>query len=174
MVSVKTSTAGTIISGSMFDEEFNCLELESRRDARETAMQLLYALELSGNSVANVLRDLMPERQDPPPVVIFTRKLVQKAYNSREELDEYIKRYSANWKFNRIAIVDLIVMRIAICEFLYFHDVPPKVTIDEAIELVKQYSTLKSSGYINGILDAILLELKEQNKLPKTGRGMIE
>jgi transcription antitermination protein NusB len=158
----------------MFDEEFTCLLPESRRDARETAMQLLYALELSGNSLANVLRDLLPEQKNPTPAVAFTRKLVQKAYNSREELDEYIKRYSANWKFSRIAIVDLIVMRIAVCEFLYFYDVPPKVTIDEAIELVKQYSTQKSSGYVNGILDAILLELKEQNKLPKTGRGMIE
>lgn len=158
----------------MFDEEFTCLPPESRRDARETAMQLLYALEFSGNSVANVLRDLMPESKEPHPAVSFTRKLVEKAYSSREELDDYIKRYSANWKFSRIAIVDLVVMRIAICEFLYFYDVPPKVTIDEAIELVKQYSTLKSSGYINGILDAILLELKDQDKLPKTGRGMIE
>lgn len=158
----------------MFNEDFNCVPPQTRRDARETALQILYALELSGNSLSVVFRDLMPKCDELPPAVAFARKIIELTYNRREEYDAYIKRYSANWRFERIAILDRVIMRIAICEFIHFYDVPPKVTIDEAIELAKRFSTYKSSGYINGILDAILLELKEKKLVIKTGRGKLE
>ncbi|RPI01572.1 MAG: transcription antitermination factor NusB, partial [Calditrichaeota bacterium] len=135
--------------------------------------QVLYALELSGNSLNTVLKNLMPKCDEPPPALSFTKKIVEKTFNSREEFDQLIQRYSANWMFDRIAVLDLIIMRIAICEFLNFHDIPLKVSIDEALELAKKYSTHKSSGYINGILDAVLLELKAEQKISKTGRGMM-
>ena len=88
-----------------------------------------------------------------------------------DEFDGYIRQYSANWKFERIAMLDLLILRIAICEFIHFFDVPPKVTIDEAIELAKRFSTYKSSGFINGILDAVLLELRDKSIVVKKGRG---
>ncbi len=158
----------------MFNEDFICIPPQTRRDARETAVQILYALELSGYSLSVVFRDLVPKCENPPPAVAFAKKLVELTYDRREEYDTYIKQYSANWRFERIAILDLIIMRIAICEFIHFYDVPPKVTIDEAIELAKLFSTYKSSGYINGILDAIYLDLKEKNMVIKTGRGRME
>ncbi len=63
---------------------------------------------------------------------------------------------------------------MALCEFLYFEDIPTKVTINEAIELVKKFSTAKSGQFVNGILDASLYDLKSDDKIKKTGRGLIE
>ena len=71
-------------------------------------------------------------------------------------------------------MVDKLVMRMAICEFLHFFDIPHKVSIDEAIELSKRFSTEQSGRFVNGILDAILLELKNDNRLVKFGRGLQE
>ncbi len=155
----------------MFNEEFQCSPPQTRHDARETALQILYALEISGNSMSVVLGDLLPKCPNPPPALAFTKKIVDLTFNNRKELDDFIRKYSANWKFERIALLDLIIMRMAICEFLHFYDVPPKVSIDEALELAKLFSTYKSSGFINGILDAVLLELKQSNLIVKTGRG---
>jgi N utilization substance protein B len=91
-----------------------------------------------------------------------------------DELDEKIKERVANWEMNRIALVDKILLRIGICELLYFPDIPPKVSINESIEIAKEYSTARSGKFINGILDAILSELKENKKLHKTGRGLVD
>jgi transcription antitermination protein NusB len=155
----------------MYNEDFECSPPQTRHDARETALQLLYAMEISGNSMNAVLGDLLPKCPSPPQALSFCTKIVELTFSGRKELDDYIQKYSANWKFDRIALLDLIVMRIAICELLHFYDVPPKVSIDEALELAKKYSTYKSSGFINGILDAILLDLQESNMIIKTGRG---
>ena len=158
----------------MFNENFEFVPPQTRHDARETALQILYAIELSRNSISSVCQDLMPEGEYTTPPVYFAKKIVEKTYEGRDDFDSYIRLYSTNWKFERIAMLDLIILRIAICEFLNFMDVPPKVTIDEAIELAKRFSTYKSSSFINGILDAVLLELKEKNIIVKKGRGMQE
>ena len=118
-----------------------------------------------------VLGDLLPKCQSRPQALDFSKKIIELTFSDRKELDDYIRGYSANWKFERIALLDLIIMRMAICELLHFYDVPPKVSIDEALELAKRYSTYKSSGFINGILDAVLLDLKKSNMIIKTGRG---
>ena len=158
----------------MFNEDFQCVPPKTRRDARETALQILYALELSQSSVSAVFQDLMPKCENPPPAVFFAKKIVEQTFEGRDEFNSFIRKFSANWKFERIAVLDLIIMRIAICEFLHFQDVPPKVSIDEAIELAKRFSTNKSSGFINGILDAILLDLKKKEMVVKTGRGKMD
>jgi N utilization substance protein B len=75
---------------------------------------------------------------------------------------------------NRIALIDKILLRIGICELLHFPDIPPKVSINESIEIAKDYSTAGSAKFINGILDAILAEEKKEGKLNKTGRGLVE
>jgi N utilization substance protein B len=130
-------------------------------------------VELTHSSVSTILQDLLPKCEKAPPAVYFAQKIVSKTFEERGICDSYIKRHSANWRFERIAVIDLLILRIAICEFMNFFDVPPKVTIDEAIELAKRYSTYKSSGYINGILDAVLLDLKDEGHVIKTGRGRI-
>jgi N utilization substance protein B len=75
---------------------------------------------------------------------------------------------------NRIALIDRILLRIGICEILYFPDIPPKVSINESIEIAKEYSTGGSAKFINGILDAVLTNEKKSGKLNKIGRGLVE
>jgi len=75
---------------------------------------------------------------------------------------------------NRIALVDRVLLRMGICEILFFQDIPPKVSINEAIEISKEYSTAGSAKFINGILDAILSEEKRSGNLNKKGRGLVE
>jgi len=75
---------------------------------------------------------------------------------------------------NRIALIDKLLLRMGICELLYFPDIPPKVSINESIEIAKDFSTAGSGKFINGILDAILSDEKKSGKLNKTGRGLVE
>ncbi len=145
----------------------------SRHQARMVALKALYALELSGNSVKTVLHDILPMGPDGSDISKFTHEIIEKTYECRNDLDDFIRTRSANWEFDRIAVVDKLILRMAICEFLHFWDIPPKVSIDEAIELSKIFSTSRSKGFINGILDAVLEELKTHDQLVKTGRGLL-
>ena len=92
----------------------------------------------------------------------------------RAEIDKLIKSKVMHWESDRIAVIDRMILRIGIAELLYFPDIPPKVTINEAIEIGKIFSTANSGRFINGVLDAILEELKENGTLHKTGRGLLE
>ena len=78
-----------------------------------------------------------------------------------------------NWEMERVMGIDMILMKMAICEFTEFEEIPLKVTINEYIELAKYYSSTKSGLFINGLLDKIILELKEEGRLNKIGRGLI-
>ncbi|MDZ7330578.1 MAG: transcription antitermination factor NusB [candidate division KSB1 bacterium] len=148
--------------------------MSSRRRARELAVQALYALELSQNPVDEVKQDVIEQQNDAVAVKAFAEQLFTATVEHCSELDEIIKHKAVNWDFERIAILDKLILRLAICEFLYFEDIPPKVSIDEAIEIAKKFSTAKSGQFVNGILDAVLLELRSTNRLHKTGRGLIE
>jgi len=85
-----------------------------------------------------------------------------------------IAERTKNWESERIALMDTILMKMAICELLNFPSIPVKVTINEYLELSKDYSTPKSNSFINGILDKILGDLKKTNTIKKIGRGLIE
>ncbi|MEX0638928.1 MAG: transcription antitermination factor NusB, partial [Balneolaceae bacterium] len=104
----------------------------------------------------------------------FAEKLFLKTVEMKDELDETIEKQIRNWKMNRLAILDKLILRIALCEFLVFEDIPTKVTINEAIELAKQFSTRKSGRFVNGIADAALEDLLEQGKIEKRGRGLLQ
>ncbi|MBN1540566.1 transcription antitermination factor NusB [candidate division KSB1 bacterium] len=154
------------------DEALSVSPAGTRRKAREIALQGLYALELSGNPIATVVRDLTDFFQEDPSIFDFAGQLIKKTADSQQELDRHICGHTDNWEFERIALIDRLILRMAICEFLYFWDIPPKVSIDEAIELSKQYSTDQSSRFVNGILDAVFADLKKENLIIKTGRGL--
>lgn len=148
--------------------------MSSRRRARELALRAAYALEMSGNPLHVIIEDTIASRNESPRVAEFAITLLKTMYEHREELDRLIRARATNWEFERIAVLDRLILRLAICEFLFFEDIPPKVTIDEAIEIAKKYSTEKSGKFINGILDAILAELRASGRLRKSGRGLNE
>lgn len=148
--------------------------MSSRRRARELALYAMYAIEMSKNPAEEVTNDVIGRENDHPSVKSFAQQLFARSLHHIDELDAMIKSKAINWDFNRIAIIDKLILRMAICEFLYFDDIPPKVTIDEAIEISKIYSTAKSGQFINGILDSVLAELRQDNRLHKQGRGLVE
>lgn len=103
----------------------------------------------------------------------FTKDLLRKSILNHDELRELIREHSKNWDVERIAFMDILIMQLAITEFLYFPTIPTKVSLNEYIELSKFYSTEKSRNFINGILDKTLKDLKRTEKVNKAGRGLI-
>ena len=91
-----------------------------------------------------------------------------------KEYQEMISVKTQNWEPERIAMMDTLLMKMALAEFIKFNSIPVKVTINEYLEISKEFSTPKSNSFINGILDKILIEIKSENKIKKTGRGLIE
>lgn len=113
---------------------------------------------------------LYKDQEDQEFVSLLFRKTV---LNEVELAKEYIDK-TPNWDADRIAEIDTIILKMAICEFLKFPFIPVKVTINEYLELAKEYSTPKSSIFINGILDNLVKEFQSENKIQKTGRGLIQ
>jgi N utilization substance protein B len=103
----------------------------------------------------------------------FAKDLLRKSIINHNELRELIKEHSKNWDVERIAFMDILIMQLAITEFLYFPSIPTKVSMNEYIELSKFYSTEKSRNFINGILDKTLKDLKKAEQIQKAGRGLI-
>ncbi len=110
------------------------------------------------------------EKADVP----FAKDLFKLVIEHSDETDALIQAKTENWELERIAFMDVLLMKMAIVEFLYFPTVPVKVSLNEYIELAKQYSTPKSSVFINGILDKLLAEFKSNGRLLKEGRGLVE
>lgn len=104
----------------------------------------------------------------------FIVKLFEESIRYNNNYQELISNKTQNWEPDRIAMMDTLLMKMAIAEFVNFTSIPVKVTINEYLEISKEFSTPKSNSFINGILDKILSELKAQNKITKTGRGLIE
>jgi len=142
--------------------------MRERRLAREIALQAMYAQEISGDSIKVVETNIIDNSEElPEELKSFARQIFQSTTLHKKELDQYIKAKSENWDFERIAVIDRLVIRKAICEFLYFDDIPPKVSISEAIEIAKRFSTDDSSAFVNGILDAVLHMIAEESGIPR-------
>ncbi len=117
---------------------------------------------------------LTPISQDWDEDSKFVQDLFAYTLKNNKEYHELIAERTKNWESERIALMDTILMKMAICELLNFPSIPVKVTINEYLDLSKDYSTPKSNSFINGILDKILGDLKRTNSIHKTGRGLIE
>lgn len=113
-------------------------------------------------------------KEEPDEDKDFMVKLYHKTVLRSDELEEIIKNKASNWDINRIAIMDMILLKMALTELMEFQSIPTKVTLNEYIELSKYYSTPKSKVFINGILDKLIVELKEEKKIVKTGRGLMD
>lgn len=115
------------------------------------------------------LPQLLKDRDD----MIFARQLLNKTLLKNTSLEKEIEGKTPNWDKDRLADIDAILLKMAICELLYFPSIPERVTINEYLEIAKEYSTPKSSIFINGILDKLVREYKSEGKLKKTGRGLL-
>ncbi|MEZ4948878.1 MAG: transcription antitermination factor NusB [Saprospiraceae bacterium] len=104
----------------------------------------------------------------------FGLELLRLTYRNEDELLEDIKPTLQNWDVDRVAILDLIMIKMAVCELTMFPSIPTKVTLNEFVEIAKSYSTDKSKDFINGILDRLMKQLSKDGKINKEGRGLIE
>lgn len=143
-----------------------------RRDLRIAVMQVLYAHEISKDPIDKVKKDLLPEIGEEESSD-FVNQLIDLVLKNEETLDKMILEKVVNWELERMALIDKIVLRMGVTELLYFPEIPPKVSINEAIDISKDYCTRNSGKFVNGILDAILDDLKKEEKLNKSGRGLL-
>jgi N utilization substance protein B len=161
------------------DEEYDQPPAVNRRDVRIRVMQTLYAGAIGervGESDIDQLAStlLTPHLAGRKDLLEFAHLLLIRAWNARTECDVLIGRLATNWDVDRIAPIDKAVLRMGIAELLFFTEIPTRVTINEAIDIAKRYSTDKSGVFINGMLDAAVTLLRDEGKLNKSGRGLME
>ncbi|MBT4383453.1 MAG: transcription antitermination factor NusB [Candidatus Marinimicrobia bacterium] len=143
--------------------------MHPNRLARECVLKALYACEISKDSPEHVLMSTLKSFSDQKDLNIdFIKELFTRVYENKNWADKHIEKYLQNWEFDRVAMVDRLLLRMGVCEIVFLEEVPPKVSISEAVEIAKVYSTGDSSGFVNGILDAVYKEyLKNEDKKKK-------
>jgi N utilization substance protein B len=126
-----------------------------RHSSRILALQALCQLEVLGDDFLSQLDEFLADESPPPGVKDYAADLTRETWSHRDEVDAAIQSASENWKVPRMAPVDRNILRLAVCELYYHADIGARVTIDEAIEIAKQFGAAESPAFINGILDAV-------------------
>lgn len=150
-------------------------KLTRRRLARERVLQVLYARSMNGKSLDELyLEFIANDELLDEPAKEFVTKLLRHFSAHEGHINDVIKLRLEKWDFSRVALIDKILLEIGIAEFLYFPEIPPKATINELIEIAKDFSTDESGKFINGILHRAKDELANAGELKKEGRGLID
>ncbi|MBC8257114.1 MAG: transcription antitermination factor NusB [Candidatus Marinimicrobia bacterium] len=135
------------------------LKPKQKRQARIITLQAIYARELKGSELDDTCNFMMDTEKPPLENVIkYGKQLSNLIFMHADELDNLIISRSKNWDFDRITLIDKLILRMALAEMVYVDEVPPKVSIAEGVEIAKQFSTEDSSSFINGILDSVYNE----------------
>ena len=139
----------------------------TRRQARELAMKALFYMYIRKDASEEMLEYFCgcfcPSKKSRP----FFIKLVNGVLGAKDQIDALVERFSQNWTINRMSCVARNVMRIAVYEMIYCHDIPPKVSINEAVDIGKKFGTQESGAFINGIMDSIRETLEKEGILKK-------
>ncbi len=130
--------------------------MRKRTQARDMALKILYQTDMTGKSVATTVEEFFNnEPVADEDILSFSKRLVFGVGENKAAIDAKIAQYAANWELKRMAVIDRNILRLGVFELQYAADVPPKVTINEAVELAKRYGDLDSSKFVNGVLDKI-------------------
>ena len=129
--------------------------MRKRTLARECALKILYKIEISKDSVESSIEDFWSRGKFSEEIKNFATSLVKGACEKLARIDDIISQYAENWEIKRMAIIDKNILRLGTFELLYRDEIPPKVSINEAIELAKKYGDIDSGKFVNGILDKI-------------------
>lgn len=130
-----------------------------RRQSRELAIQFLYQIDMAGQEDwQKAIESFWNEQDITPDVKEFSNRIINKVIEEKKEIDKLITSYTTNWDIDRIAVVDRNILRTAISELLYMDDIPPIVSINEAVDIAKKFGSSESGKFVNGILDKIRLE----------------
>jgi len=131
----------------------------ARTTAREAAIQMLYALETSGEGLSSVIEEYWRETPGDPEGRAYADQMVRGVDQERERIDQRITQASDNWRIERMTRIDRNVLRIGTYELVHSQEVPRAVILDEAVEIAKRYGTLESGKFVNGVLERIATDL---------------
>ena len=141
--------------------------MRKRTQARELALQLLYQLDLRGDEILDEVTAAVAPGSGDPETADFAREIIFGVRETRAEIDRHIEEVAKNWQLKRMAAIDRNILRLATYELLYREDIPPFVTINEAIEMAKKFSGKNSGPFVNGVLDNIRLKAAPPGKQKK-------
>jgi transcription antitermination factor NusB len=137
--------------------------VDKRTRARELAMQILYQLDVQGPVVLEGLTDFLIENEPNLSVRKLAAEWTKGTWENLSACDELISGSTIKWQLSRLSMVDKSILRLAVFQLKFCPDMPPRVVINEAIELAKKFSTDKSPAFVNGVLDAVLKKIKNEN-----------
>lgn len=135
--------------------------MRKRSQSREFALQILYQVDITGDQIDQIwdaFWQASDEKEVDDAVKDFTRSLALGVRDNLAAIDLEISRYAKNWELERMAVVDRNILRLGCYEIIFRHDIPAKVSINEAVELAKKYSDVQAGKFVNGILDKIKSE----------------
>ncbi len=138
--------------------------MDKRTRARELAIQGLYQLDVQGEGPIDFLGQFFNENEPDDSICKMALKWVKETWEKLPCCDELIIESTLKWKISRLSPVDKAILRLSIYQFMFCSDIPPKVVINEAIELAKKFSTEKSPSFVNGVLDAVLKKIKVKSE----------
>lgn len=141
--------------------QYEASRVDRRTRARELAMQGLYQLDVQGRDALEFLDEFFAEFDDDEFVRMQASEWTRGAWQNLDRCDELIIASTIRWQFARLSPVDKSILRLAVYQLSFCVDIPPKVVMNEAIELAKKFSTDKSPGFVNGVLDAVLKKLQK-------------
>jgi len=139
-----------------------------RRSSRELALKFLYQFELNGGDLDEQIKLFLERNSSQEDVINFMKELVLSLIDKMEEIDEIIQKFSDHWILDRMTVIDRNILRMGTCELLFNFSTPPKVVINEAIDIAKKYGNEDSPEFINGILDKVYNEIGQKGPLPFT------
>ena len=139
-----------------------------RRSSRELALKFLYQFELNGGDLDEQIKLFLERNSSQEDVANFMKELVVSLIEKMEEIDEIIQKFSDHWILDRMTVIDRNILRMGACELLFNFSTPPKVVINEAIDIAKKYGNEDSPEFINGILDKVYNEIGQKGPLPFT------
>ena len=134
--------------------------MSNRRLSRELVIQFLYLSEMNEGEIENQLKSFWENNSCEEDVRSFTEDILNDIFDHKKEIDVRLEKFSDNWTLSRMTVIDRNLLRMAAAELIYSKTVPPKVAIDEAVEIAKKFGTEDSPNFINGVLDRVLKELK--------------
>lgn len=143
--------------------------MRKRSKAREYALKILYAVDISKDECRKIAANFWEENEANDDIRVYAQKLVDGTCLRIADIDKLITKYTDNWRLDRMAVIDRNIIRMASFELLFIDEIPPKVAINEAVELAKKFGDEESGRFVNGVLDKInKTECKKEKNTAKT------
>lgn len=129
-----------------------------RRKSREHVLKIFYREDITKENINDIIKSYWQENKVSSEIRDFSAKLAEGIINNKKKIDSYIQKASSRWSIDRMGVIDRNILRMAVQELVFMDDIPPKVTIDEAIEIAKKFGAEDSPDFVNGLLDKIKKE----------------